>query len=320
MPICRESEPNYLHIGLVNNMPDAALESTEHQFRSLLNNAARDISIRLTFYALPGVPRSDSGRRHVSSYADLGDLWNSRLDGLIVSGTEPVAVSLKDEPYWASLTQLVDWAEHNTSSTVWSCLAAHGAVLYMDGVPRHKLSTKRFGVFECEQVSEDRLMAGISSMHMPHSRWNDLAEADLKSCGYSILARSDAGIDTFVKRGRSLFLFFQGHPEYDVDTLMLEYRRDIRRFLKGESEIYPAVPCGYFDENTVSELNILKERAIRDRCETLWADFKPAFVAERLTNSWSVDGARVYRNWLLYIRSQKKRSIKRSASRSLLVK
>src|SRR5262245_35035088 len=88
----RRSDGNCLEIGLVNNMPDSALEATERQFRALLGLASDGISVRLTHYALPDVPRSDSGRRHVSqSYSDIETLWDTRLDGLIVTGTEPRA-------------------------------------------------------------------------------------------------------------------------------------------------------------------------------------------------------------------------------------
>jgi len=54
----------------------------------------------------------------------------------------------------------------------------------------------------------------------------------------------------FVKERKSLFLFFQGHPEYDADSLPREYRRDVGRFLRSERESYPGMPKGYFDEAT----------------------------------------------------------------------
>src|SRR2546425_962795 len=105
----RESDPNCIDIGLINNMPDAALEATERQFLALLDAAADGIVVRLTPYALADVPRTDVGRRHVSSfYSEIGDLWDSHLDGLIVTGTEPRASNLKDEPYWRSLTRVLD--------------------------------------------------------------------------------------------------------------------------------------------------------------------------------------------------------------------
>ena len=46
---------------------------------------------------------------------------------------------------------------------------------------------------------------------------------------------------------KSLFVFFQGHPEYESDTLLREYRRDIGRYLRSEAENYPLLPRNYFD-------------------------------------------------------------------------
>jgi homoserine O-succinyltransferase/O-acetyltransferase len=42
-----------LEIGLVNNMPDAALRSTERQFRTILTEAAGGAPFRLTLFFLP---------------------------------------------------------------------------------------------------------------------------------------------------------------------------------------------------------------------------------------------------------------------------
>jgi len=110
----RESDPNSVAIGLVNNMPDAALAATERQFRSLLGAAARDVVVRLTVFALPEVPRSDAGREQVGRYAGIDELYDGHVDGLIVSGTEPQAANLRDEPYWSHLAALIDWAEGHT--------------------------------------------------------------------------------------------------------------------------------------------------------------------------------------------------------------
>src|SRR5881409_1993191 len=83
----RDSDANCLEIGLINNMPDAALEATERQFRALLDAAADGIVVRLTLYGLPDVPRTEWGRHHVSSfYSCVGDLWDRHHDGLIVTG------------------------------------------------------------------------------------------------------------------------------------------------------------------------------------------------------------------------------------------
>jgi homoserine O-succinyltransferase len=306
----RGSDSNCLEIGLINNMPDTALKATERQFGALLDAAADGIVMRLTLYALPDVPRTDLGRSHVSSfYSDIDDLWDSHLDGLIVTGTEPRAPNLMDEPYWVSLTSVMDWAEHHTHSTVWSCLAAHAALLHIDGISRRPLGDKRFGVFECARVLDHPLtVAAPSRLRMPHSRWNDIPEDALTSCGYGVLTRSeDAGVDSFVKQGKSLFVFFQGHPEYEADTLLREYHRDIKRFFARERETYPPMPQGYFDQDTVEALIAVRERAQSARCEELLADFPTARVAATLTNTWRPAAVNVYRNWLLYLCAQKQK-------------
>jgi len=307
-PLFRASSAKCLDIGLIVNMPDTALKSTERQFLSLLESAAAGFLIRLSFYALPDVPRSEPGRRHVDSfYSPLRNLWDRHLDGLIVTGTEPRATNLREEPYWQSLTEVLDWADQHTHSAVWSCLAAHAAVLHLDGIVRRRLEEKRFGLFRCTPASRQGLTAGLSSrLLMPHSRWNDLPEKHLKGAGYRILSTGrDTGVDTFVKQRNSLFVFFQGHPEYEASTLMLEYRRDIGRYLRGERETYPLLPRDYFDTETIAALQTLETRAATNRSEELLAEFPAAIAEEHLRSAWRPGAARMYHNWLKYLSAQK---------------
>jgi len=296
-----------IEIALVNNMPDAALDATERQFRTLLAAAAGDLDVRLALYSLPEIPRSEFGRRRTSRYANIDELWSRRYDGLIVTGTEPQADDLQDEPYWGSLTRLLDWAERATRSTILSCLAAHAGILHLDGISRRRLEGKRIGVFECTRGAEHPLTKSAQDrLRMPHSRWNDVPEEALHACGYSILIRSpEAGVDMFVKHRNSLFVFFQGHPEYDAVMLLLEYRRDIGRYLRGERDTYPSTPRGYFDEDIERELASLRNRALRDRREDLLVEFPIEAAAGRVVNNWRASAEAVYRNWLAYIEAAK---------------
>src|SRR3989475_1251495 len=306
----RDADANCLEIGLVNNMPDAALDATERQFRALLDAAADGLVLRLTLYTLPEVPRTDFGRRQVSRYSDLGDLWDRHHDGLIVTGTEPRAADLKDEPFWGSLTRVLEWAERHTHSTVLSCLAAHAGILHIDGIVRRPLGNKRFGIFECVRVSDHPLTAAAPSrLQMPHSRWNEIPEEALLACGYRVLTRSeDAGVDAFVKQRKSLFVFFQGHPEYEAVTLLLEYRRDIGRFLRCERDTYPRMPHGYFDQETVEALTALRDRALLDRREELLAGFPTAVAARQVTHTRRPSAWNLYRNWPRDVRAQEERA------------
>jgi homoserine O-succinyltransferase/O-acetyltransferase len=302
---------NAITIGLVNNMPDTAWEATERQFLALVRAAAGKTPVRLQFFSITDLPRADHVRGELAArYHDLSALLSTRLDGLIVTGTEPKAVDLRDEPYWASLATLIDWSRHNTASTIWSCLAAHAAVLHADGIGRRPLADKQFGVFECEVVSADPLVERAGPRPaVPHSRWNDVPEATLGACGYRILTRSAAaGVDMFTGPQRSfgsLFLFLQGHPEYEPGTLLREYRRDIGRFLRGEQEHYPGMPQGYFNAEAAALASAFRARARGERCAERIADFPMRALEAGLAARWQRSAVGLYEKWLDYLKERK---------------
>lgn len=295
---------NGISLALINNMPDAALEDTELQFFELLDNASEDLPVYIKLYSLTGVPRTDRGERHLNAfYFPFDDLWKNRFDGVIITGTEPRYPDLQQEPYWELLSQVFEWAQHNTSSTILSCLAAHASVLYCDGIKRHPLPDKRFGVFDGSIVNHHPFMSHAEDrVRFPHSRWNEVREDELIAGGYATLSKSaEAGVDLFVKQMRSsLFLHFQGHPEYGAQTLLKEYRRDIKRFLRGERETYPILPHGYFDASQAELLHNYRERAIADRCEAM-IDAFPGSVAKTLQHTWRGSAIGVYKNWLRFV-------------------
>jgi homoserine O-succinyltransferase len=298
-----------IRVALVNNMPDAALEDTELQFVDLLEAASDGIPVVVRMYSLPGVPRTERGMSRLNNlYYGLDELWQSPVDALIMTGTEPLHSHLRQEPYWGNLANVLDWAERNTISTVLSCLAAHAGVLHSDGVERHRLSDKRSGVFEFPTPTPLALTRGMAGpVRFPHSRWNEVRADALQSCGYTIVTQSEAaGVDCFVKRKKqSLFVHFQGHPEYHADTLFKEYRRDVRRYLRQERETYPAEPAGYFDSRAQKSLTDFRQRASAGRSEQLMIDFPEASLTSGLRHEWRTSAVNIYGNWLALIAEKK---------------
>jgi homoserine O-succinyltransferase/O-acetyltransferase len=304
-----KKEGPFIDLGLVNNMSDGALHTTERQVLKLLDSAAGDLTVRLRLYSLTDFPRTALGERHLERmhYFDQDDLWQSALDGVIITGTEPRAPDLVQEPYWNTLTEVFDWAGETTRSTICSCLAVHAAVRHLDGIDRRPLEDKCFGVFEFENASNHFLMSGVSpSFRMPHSRWNEVTERDLERCGYTILSRSEnQGVDAFAKQNGSLYIFFQGHPEYEPWTLLSEYRRDVERFLRGERAAYPSMPAGCLDDTAVKAFKSLREQALQHRDVEVLADVDVGQFAKGLTDPWRSEAASIYRNWLEYLYAQK---------------
>jgi homoserine O-succinyltransferase len=302
-PAARASErARGVVVGLVNNMPDSALESTETQFTRLLETAAGSDPVKLRFFTLPEVARTPAAREHIATrgYWHVDELQSDPPDALIVTGMEASGRPLPEEPYWPRFVEVLEWADAHTASSICSCLAAHAAVLHFDGVQRQRLAQKLCGVFRHDILAAHPLTAGIGApLRLPHSRWNDLPIVALRESGYTILSSSGAtGADTFIRQRRSLFLCFQGHPEYENVTLLREYRRDVGRFLRGEQAAYPLQPRDYFSPAASAVLDEFRQRALRGPRPELLADFPTAAAALDLGNPWTDAAATIYGNWL----------------------
>jgi homoserine O-succinyltransferase len=301
-----------IHVGLVNNMPDAALRATELQFARLLKEAAGSLDVRLRLFSLSSIARSEETRSRMSGfYDDAGFLQASNIDALIVTGAQPGTADLRDEPYWAELAQLIDWAETGTISTLFSCLAAHAAVLHLDGIARRPLTKKLSGVYDSARVEDDPLFfSTAAAVPVPHSRRNDIAPGDLTAKGYRVLSRLGNGqADIFTREppGHSRFVFFQGHPEYDPGTLGREYLRDMGRFLQGETAERPALPEQYFDRAT-------EDRLAEISGETDLSRYQQIVVGALPRQLWRANTVRLFANWLTLVAATKAR---RTASRTV---
>ncbi len=305
-----------LQIALVNNMPDQAIDATKAQFVKLLRAGAGNVPFRLRCYTLSSVPRGETARQAIArSHEDIEALYARRADALIVTGSEPRADRLESEPYWDDFARLVDWARVHTISTLWSCLAAHGAVLRLDGVTRRRAREKITGVFACEVDANDWATRGAAdSILVPHSRYNGLSRNALVERGYRISSWSgDVEVDCFWRREPSLFLFIQGHPEYNADTLAREFRRDALRFLNGESDCFPSPPRNYFSNEAQTALDALRLSADFFDRPRLARMLGQIIGNDEPSPTWANDAERLYRNWLELVAFEKMREARADA-------
>jgi homoserine O-succinyltransferase len=297
-------------IALVNNMPDPALQATEGQFGSLLAAAAGDLDVRLRHVWLPGVPRGRQALDRINRrYFPLEHLLADPPDGLIVTGMEPLAASLEEEPYWDPMVRLLEWARTHIASSIWSCLAAHAAALALYGVRRQRLPEKCFGVFEHEIQADHFLLRGVGpKLPTPHSRWNELPVEKLQAAGFGILSLSSlTGADLFVCPGPGLLVCFQGHPEYDELALLKEHRRDVGRYLRAETTAWPTLPQGVFAAPGVAALANYRAATQKARDPALLAHFPMAQLAAGVHARWRPAGVAIYRNWLTHLNALRSR-------------
>jgi homoserine O-succinyltransferase len=98
-----------LHIGLLNMMPDAALEATERQFFRLVGESNPIAQFYMHPFTLDELPRGDKARKHIDRYYDSFDaIQREGLDALIITGANVAGAELASECFWEPLTRVID--------------------------------------------------------------------------------------------------------------------------------------------------------------------------------------------------------------------
>lgn len=302
-----KQEIRALNIGLLNMMPDAALEATERQFFRLIGESNPIAQFQVHPFTLPVFERSKKAQTHIASYyKTLQEIQEMGLDALIITGANVTQPRLPDEPFWQPLSEVFDWAHKNVTSTLCSCLATHASLELHHQQPRYHLPTKRWGVYNHRVTDRSHpLVRGINTrFDVPHSRFNQIDRAQFEAAGLTILAESkDAGVQMAVSPDGFRTVYFQGHPEYDSISLLKEYKREVGLFSlaynRGEKAEYPPFPADYFDLHTQAIFNEYQYRLIQSidaKKET--PIFPEALILEHIDNSWHDTAAGIMANWM----------------------
>jgi homoserine O-succinyltransferase len=292
-----------LHIGFLNMMPDAALEATERQFIRLVGNCNRIAQFYVYPFSLRGLPRSESTREYIDKYyCKFEDLKEQGLDALIITGANVVNPHLDQEPFWEPLMEVVRWADRNVASTLCSCLATHALLKYKHGIERQPLPGKRWGVYG-HRISRPHhpLLRDINTrFDVPHSRYNDISKRQLEDVGLTVLAESkEGGVHMAVSPDQFRTIYFQGHPEYDKNSLLKEYKREVFRYLNGELGEPPPFPEHYFSDEaeTIAEQFVKRARQAQLNGEPLTVSLEDKLTGA-LDNTWGDTAKALVNNWL----------------------
>lgn len=296
-----------LHIGLLNMMPDAALEATERQFFRLIGESNSIVQFHVHPFTLPILKRAEKAQKHIEAYyKSFEEIQAMGLDTLIITGANVTQAHLPDEPFWEPLSDVFNWAHKNVTSTLCSCLATHASLELHHNQPRRHLAHKRWGVF-CHRVTDRShpLVHGINTrFDVPHSRFNQVDRTQFEAAGLKILAESkEAGVQIAVSADGFRTIYFQGHPEYDSISLLKEYKREVGLFSlaynRGEKRTYPPFPDNYFDLQTQAIFDEYQYRLIKAIDEkTVPPIFPEALVLEQIDNSWHDTAAAIMANWM----------------------
>ncbi len=303
-PDCAQQQDiRELHIGLLNMMPDAALEATERQFFRLVGESNQIAQFYMHPFSLKEIKRSTKTSEYVENfYESFEQLKESGLDALIITGANVTQPDLALEPFWEPLIDVIDWALENVTSTLCSCLATHAVLQFRYGQKRRLLPSKRWGVFT-HRVTDRKhpLVNDVNTLfEVPHSRFNQVGRKQFEAAGLHVLVESrEAGVHLAVSADLFRAVFFQGHPEYDIISLMKEYKREVIRYANYDRVDYPPYPENYFTLKTKAILDEHKDQVMAARSsKQVMPEFPEKVVTRTLHNTWHDTAESVINNWI----------------------
>jgi homoserine O-succinyltransferase len=298
-----EQDIRELHIGFLNMMPDAALEATERQFIRLVGNCNRIAQFYVYPFSLPGLARSEGTRNYIERYyCKFEDLQKQGLDALIITGANVANPNLEQEPFWEPLMEVVRWSNQNVSSTLCSCLATHALLKHLYGIERQPLPAKRWGVYSHRISSPGHpLLRDINTrFDVPHSRYNEISRQQLENAGLNILVESnEGGVHMAVSPDQFRMIFLQGHPEYDINSLLKEFIRELMQYLAGDLDSPPPFPEHYFTAEAVQLTGqFLEDASLASAQDQAEIELLEDNLAKLLDNTWGDTAKAVVNNWL----------------------
>ncbi len=292
-----------LHIGLLNMMPDAALAATERQFFRLIGESNPIAQFYVHPFTLEEITRGKEAQAHIDEhYESFEQIRQQGLDGLIITGANVIGAELSNQPFWKPLKEVVDWAYENVTSTLCSCLATHAVMEFAYQQKRQPQAKKIWGVFPHQVVDRTHPLTNDinTRFDVPHSRWNAVTHEQFEEAGLKILVKSNCGhVHLATSADGFRQVLFQGHPEYDIISLLKEYKREVILFINGKRKDYPPFPEHYFSDYVKAIFNEYRYRVLQhSQAEQLIAEFPEAAVIPYLHNSWRDSADAVVGNWI----------------------
>lgn len=254
--VARKQQIRPLNVVLLNLMPTKV--ETETQILRLISKSPLQVSV--DFMRVSTHEAMHAADHLVKFYDTFESLRDNVYDGLIITGAPVEQMPFEEVDYWPELCQIMDWSTTHVHSTLHICWGAQAGLYHHYGIQKYDLPAKASGVFEHYLVKpQSPLVRGFDDrFYAVHSRNTDVRREDVEAePQLEVVAVSDEVGLYIVKSTDSRRFFVFGHPEYDTDTLRLEYERDVKRGLN------PQVPAHYFpgDDPTAEPRNVWRSQA-----------------------------------------------------------
>ena len=256
-----------LRLLILNLMPTKIV--TETQLLRKLSNSPLQVEVEF-LQTISYVSKNVDPKHLVSFYTSFDKVKNSYYDGMIITGAPVENLEFENVEYWDELCRIMEWTKNNVYSTFHICWGAQAGMYYHYGIPKYPLESKMSGLFMHKKIKpKSRLFRGFDDEFlMPHSRYTDVRASDIEKVPeLELLSVSDEAGVLAVKSVDNRRVFVTGHPEYDTNTLALEYFRDVEKGLP------IGIPKNYFPKDDPTATPIA---------------------------TWRAHGQLIYSNWLNY--------------------
>ena len=256
-----------IEIGILNLMP--LKEDTELQMLRSLSNSPLQVDI--TFIAVESHISKNTSMSHLNKfYQTFGDIKNRNLDGLIITGAPVELHDFEEVDYWDELVEIMEWSKTHVTCTFYQCWGAQAGIYYHYSISKHELPEKVSGVFEHYVVKPSSpLVRGFDDRFWaPHSRYTEVEAEDIAAHPDLELIATSPEVGAYLAKSTDSRCFFVfGHPEYDTDTLQLEYERDRKL------EPSPNLPAHYFPNDNPRNAPANTWRAHAQLLYTNWLNY-----------------------------------------------
>ncbi len=256
-----------LRLLILNLMPTKIV--TETQLLRKLSNTPLQVEIDLLRTISHDSKNVDSD--HLASfYVSHNDIRDEYYDGMIITGAPVENLDFKDVDYWPELCEIMEWSKSHVHSTFHICWGAQAGLYYHYGIQKHSLPKKMSGIYSHRILRPNSpFFRGFDDyFNAPHSRYTEVRQEDIEKVPeLEVLAVSDEAGVFAVKNHRSRQFFVFGHPEYDRETLALEYRRDIAKGTNIQ------VPAHYFPNDDPTKEPQMTWRAHAQLMYTNWLNY-----------------------------------------------
>lgn len=256
-----------LKLLILNLMPTKIV--TETQLLRKLSNSPLQVQVELLHTSSHVSQNTDAD--HLSSfYTTFSRIRENKYDGMIITGAPVENLDFTDVDYWDELCEIMEWSKSHVHSTLHICWGAQAGLYYHYDIPKYSLNQKLFGVFSHTAIKKQSpLFRGFDDeFYIPHSRYTENRVEDiLAKPQLELLAVSPQAGVFAVKSKDNRHFFITGHPEYDPETLSLEYFRDINKGLDIQ------VPANYFPADDPSQPPVVRWRSAAQLFYTNWLNY-----------------------------------------------